>query len=506
MSDSPRQTRGTVYLVGAGPGDPALLTRRASELLSTVDVVAYDALITPAILTLVNPKAELLSVGYRGYGSSRLKHRMHPEVIDRALKGLNVVRLKSGDPWIFGRAGHECEELLENEIPFEVVPGITAALGAAAYAGFPLTHKDLSSDVVLTSGHDLRGEFHSNSDWNALARSAGTLAIYMAATKVRENCDRLMQMGRRPDTPAAIVAQGTQGRQRVITGTLTTLPDMVGVLDQKVPAVMMIGETIGLRDKFRWLERKPLHDLTLLLVRARQGHSKLAELMRGQGAELIEAPWITTHPLDQYSELDQAIHNLPRYHNVVFSCEGSVEHFMARLRMCGRDLRRLREVNFVTVGSAIVRQLEACGVTPDIVLTGHCLEAVTAQQSRLNCGKSLVVTSTRGRHKLHSFFETLQLAADFVDAYEYRVQFPNIPAPEVDFVLLPSSTSAALLLEGPWGETLRHRPMVALGPITQSTARDHGATQVYRTASDDIKAVLPLLCELKARTRDEAKP
>ncbi|MEO7161945.1 MAG: uroporphyrinogen-III C-methyltransferase, partial [Bdellovibrionia bacterium] len=239
-----------VYLVGAGPGDPGLLTLRAAELLRTVDVVAHDELISPSILGQVGPKVELISVGYRGYGSSKLGYRMHPLIIERALQGKTVVRLKSGDPLIFGRAVQECEELAEHGIPFEIVPGITSGMGAAAYSGIPLTHRSCASDVIITSGHDLRGGSQSNSNWDALGKSTGTILIYMAASKIRENCDRLIAAGRAANTPAAFIADASRASQRVVIGTLSNLSEEVGEVDKKIPALIVVGDVINQRSSF----------------------------------------------------------------------------------------------------------------------------------------------------------------------------------------------------------------------------------------------------------------
>ena len=248
---APPAQRGTVYLVGAGPGDPGLLTVRARELLASADVVAYDALVSPAILAQVRVGAELVPVGRR-HGGGATSYRLHPSVIPRAAAGLSVVRLKAGDPLIFGRGGEEADELRDAGIAFEIVPGVSAALGAAAYAGIPLTHRDHASDVTFVSGHDVVGDRRSLTDWASLARQTGTLVLFMGARTLATNLARLIAGGRAPGTPAAYIAAATTPGQHVIIGTLDSLPALAASADPTAPALVIIGDVVRLRDRLAW--------------------------------------------------------------------------------------------------------------------------------------------------------------------------------------------------------------------------------------------------------------
>ncbi len=488
---------GIVYLVGAGPGDPNLLTLRAEKLLKTTDVVAYDALISPGILSLIPPNTELIPVGYRGYGSSKLQYRMHPEVIRKAKEGKSIVRLKSGDPWIFGRATQECEELKENNIPYEVVPGITAATAAAAYAGFPLTHRELSSDVILSSGHDLIGEFQNNSDWNSLAKVSGTLVIYMAGTKIRENCERLIRMGRAASSQAAYISQATRGSQKVITGTLENLAEKVGPIISKVPALIIVGETIGFRKEYLWKETQRFHNISVLLVRSRPGPSRLAEILKKEGAELIETPWIESKPIPENIQLENAFKNLNTYSNIVFSCKEGVSYFLEEVSRFGKDIRDFKNIPFLAIGEAVAKELTTKGILPKAVLSGHCLEAVQAEKQILAKGKNLVVTHLKGRPKLSGFFQELGLDAEFLPVYTIETMFPNFEPPGVDYVILPSSSSADLLFKSPWGEAYKETPILVLGPVTEKTAKNYGAMAIHKTINDDILEIPKLLYSLR---------
>ncbi len=252
----PRDRRGFVSLVGAGPGDPKLLTLRAAELLETAEVVAYDQLVARAVLDRISPRAERIRVGHRAANGPRDDYRLHPAVRERARAGLHVVRLKQGDPFLFGRGGDEAQELALAGISFEVVPGVTAALGATAYAGIPLTHRDFASDVVLATGHDVEGGKPSRSDWSKIAAGAGTLVLFMAAQKLGANLARLVACGRPADTPAALISAGTMPEQQVVVGTLATLAERVAALDLAgPPALVVVGEVVRLREQLAWFER-----------------------------------------------------------------------------------------------------------------------------------------------------------------------------------------------------------------------------------------------------------
>jgi cob(I)alamin adenosyltransferase len=283
MMTEPR--RGTVYLVGAGPGDPGLLTLRGRDLLAAADVVAHDALVPPAILALARPGAEQIAVGRR-HGGGPTSYRLHPAVIARAAAGQIVIRLKAGDPLVFGRGGEEAEELAAAGIPFEIVPGVSAALGAAAYAGIPLTHRAHASDVTFASGHDADGSHPSHTDWAAIARGTGTLVLYMAGRALAANLARLVAGGRAPVTPAAYVAAATTPEQRVVTGTLATLAAEVAraALDPAAPALIIVGEVVALRDRLAWFApRAPAPALAPCEAAARDDRRGLVLVYTGHG-------------------------------------------------------------------------------------------------------------------------------------------------------------------------------------------------------------------------------
>jgi len=295
--------QGFVYLVGAGPGDPKLLTLRALELMRSAEVVAYDELVPPQILALVPAQAELLAVGRR-HGHGQTEYRLHPMALERARAGRIVVRLKSGDPLIFGRGAEEAEELAEAGIPFEIVPGVSAALGAAAYAGIPLTDRRYASQVTLATGHCAEGK---------VGNSRETLVLYMAAHRLAENLQRLIAQGRARSTPAAYVAAATTPEQQVISGTLADLAKRVASEHRSGPALVIVGDVVALRERIQWFERMPLKGRRVLVARARPGRSKIGSQLRALGAQVMESPSVSVKELDDYSALDLALVQLDRF-------------------------------------------------------------------------------------------------------------------------------------------------------------------------------------------------
>ena len=399
-----------VYLVGAGPGDPGLVTMRARALLAAADVVAHDALVRPAILALARLGAELLPVGRR-HGSGAASYRLHPAVIARAAAGQLVVRLKAGDPLIFGRGGEEAEELAEAGIPFEIVPGISAALGAAAYAGIPLTHRAHASDVTFASGHDVDGSHPTHTDWAQVARGTGTLVLFMAGKALAGNLARLVEGGRAPTTPAAYVIAATTPDQRVITGTLSTLAELVasaqagqpaqlpelgstaqarqlaqhadlgqsggaadpatpdpsahdnqrrrpGGVDDPAPGLVIIGDVVGLRHKLAWFAPGPLAGRRLLVGRARPGPSAIAAQLRALGAEVLEAPELEVAPLEDGSAaragLEAALARLPSC-AVVFGCAAGVDAVVAATTRGGHAIDRASVGPVIVSGESAAR-------------------------------------------------------------------------------------------------------------------------------------------------------
>jgi uroporphyrinogen III methyltransferase/synthase len=450
-------------------------------LLRAADVVAYDALVSPAILSLVRPEAELLPVGRR-HGTGETSYRLHPEVLARAKAGHTVVRLKAGDPLIFGRGGEEAEELAEAGIPCTIVPGISAALGAAAYAGIPLTHRLHASDVTFMSGHDVDGNRHSLTEWSRAATGKGTLVLFMAARKLSANLQRLIQAGRSTETPAAYVASATTPEQKVIVGTLATLPDKTRDVDLTIPALVIVGDVIGLRERIAWFERRPLAGRRLLVARARPGRSAIAAELRALGAEVLEIPEVEAVSLKGVSPINAALARLHEFRGIVFGCAAGVDAVVSHAPTL--------DVPVIAVGAAAGQALSRHGLTSAVCVRGACQEALGEHLVLFQKGSFLLVTSEDGRSNLRDALTKIGAEVETVAAYRYVYQMPSLPLPPIDLVVLPSSSAARTVLSADIGETLRGVPMAAIGPQTEEAARSCGAQNVFCAESDDPAALV----------------
>lgn len=483
MPTEPEPRTGMVYLVGAGPGDPGLLTVRALELLRAADVVAYDELVSQAILSLVRPEAELLSVGRR-HGEGAIGYRLHPEVLARVKAGRTVVRLKAGDPLIFGRGGEEAEELAEANIPCTIVPGISSALGAAAYAGIPLTHRLHSSDVTFLSGHDVEGS-QSLTDWSKAASGKGTLVLFMAARKLSANLQRLIQAGRSSETPAAYIASATTPEQNVLVGTLATLPEKIQHVDLAIPALVIVGDVVRLRERIAWFERRPLAGRRLLVARARPGPSAMADELRALGAEVLEIPEVEAVSLSGGSPIDEALARLHEFRGIVFGCAAGVDAVLSH----GPTL----DLPVIAVGAAAAQALSRHGIACAVSLRGACQEAVGEQSAFFQRGPFLLVTAEEGRPNLRHELTKIGAEVETVAAYRYVHRMPTSPLPPIDLVVLPSSSAARTVLSGDFGRALLGLPMAAIGPQTEAAARQCGAQSVVLAEEDSVASLVSLV-------------
>ncbi len=423
---------GRVALVGAGPGDPSLLTLRAAELLRAADVVAHDELISDAILAMVPARAELLAVGRRA-GQGETHYRLHPEVLSRALAGKLVVRLKAGDPMVFGRGGEEAEELAQAGIPFEIVPGVSAMLGAAASVGIPLTHRECSAQVVVSSGHRADGGLPPE------GAKGRTLTLYMASHRLEENLKSLQEAGWPSGTPAALVAAATTPREVIVEGTLASLAQRAraqGVPEAHDPALVFVGDVVALRSGIDWRGRLPLRGRQIVVARARTGGSLVASRLRGLGATVVELPHIDreVNPAMGAAALSRALQE----------CEvtllASSEAAEAWLSACDEATRPV-----IAIGHEVSTLLRSVGVNPKLVLRGACGDALSEARSLLLGARVLVPVTDRGRASLQQ--ELLALGANplFVEVARELRQDPARWPRQVDLVVLPASTAAQAL-------------------------------------------------------------
>lgn len=306
-------SKGKVYLVGAGPGDPGLLTLRGKEVLSRAQVVVYDALVHPRILGFIPEAARKIFRGSRGKAGSLSQSQINVLLVKLAKTGKTVVRLKGGDPFVFGRGAEEILELVKNNIPFEVVPGVTSAVAVPAYAGIPVTHRTLNSSFAVITGHEDPLKENTQVDWHHLAKDEGTLVFLMGLHSLAHLCDRLIGEGKDPRTPAAVIQKGTTSHQRMVKGTLQTLPGLVRKAQLEPPAALIVGKVVDLADSLQWFSKKPLLGLRVLVTRGRAPVNYLSEMLSEEGAEVIEVPTIEIKPLPLDGKGKKRLQNLGEY-------------------------------------------------------------------------------------------------------------------------------------------------------------------------------------------------
>jgi uroporphyrinogen III methyltransferase/synthase len=367
--------KGKVYLVGAGPGEPGLITQKGLDCLKEADVVIYDRLIDKQLLNSALPEAEKLYVGKSSSAHAKEQTEINRLLVEKAREGKVVVRLKGGDPFVLGRGGEEAEALAESKIPFEVVPGITSAVAVPAYAGIPLTHRRLASSFVVITGHEAQGK--STINWEKLATAVDTLVFLMGMKNLPQIVARLMEHGRSADTPVAVIKEGTTPEQETIIGRLEDIVAKTTEHHLTPPAVVVVGEVVGLRDKLRWFDNRPLFGRRVLVTRAHHQAGALSKLLSERGAEPIELPAIYIEQADS-RELDDAIAKLNSYHWLIFTSSNGVDAFFERLYDLKLDSRALGGLKIGAIGPATAKALEEKGITPDYVPEVYSSEGLIA--------------------------------------------------------------------------------------------------------------------------------
>jgi uroporphyrinogen III methyltransferase/synthase len=493
--------RGRVVLVGAGPGDPGLLTLRGREVLAEAEVVVYDALLGPRLLDFAPPEAERIDVGKRAGKPAPSQEEIHRILIDRAQKGRRVVRLKGGDPFVFGRGGEEALALAEAGIDFEVVPGVTAAVAAAAYAGIPLTHRKLASGVALVTGHEADDKSESALDWDALARWKGTLVFYMGVANFPTIAANLIAHGLGAETPAAVIHWGTTPRQKVVMGTLRALPEAAAAADLKPPALIVIGAVVALRDRLKWFEKRPLLGRRIVVTRARPQASGLAARLEALGAETISSPAIRIEPPDDPAPLREAVRSaaafdLPhrggqaagRHGWIVFTSPNGVEAFFAAMKAEGLDARALggagRQV--AAIGPATAARLAAFGIRADLepeTFTSAALAEALAARQDLRGVPILLLRADIAPKDLGEALAARGAAVHEVTAYRTVADLASREAAralldrgEADWITFTSSSTVKYFLEAVGAPRIRSSGarIASIGQVTSAAVREAG--------------------------------
>jgi uroporphyrinogen III methyltransferase/synthase len=468
-----------VYLVGAGPGDPGLITWKGRNLLAVADAVLYDHLANEHLLDLTPPGCERIYVGKKKSVHAFAQEEICAMLIERARRGLTVVRLKGGDPFIFGRGGEEAEALADAGVEFEVVPGVTSPLGIAAYSGVPLTHRDHTKVVTFVTGHDAGGI-----DWDRVGRSE-TLVIFMGLMSIREITREIMARGRSGATPAIAVRWGTRPGQETVTATLADLADKIEAAKMKPPATVIIGEVVGLHGKLNWYERLPLFGQKIVVTRAPGQAAEFSEQLRTLGADVAELPTISIQPPADPGPLDAAIQRLASYDWLIFTSANGVRFFLDHLDRSTADLRSLR-ARICAIGPATRAAVESLHLKVDLMPAEYVAEGVIAAFATQDLAgeRILLPRAAIARDLIPVELSKLGAQVDVVEAYRNVV--PDGAAARAreifsadhkpDWITFTSSSTVKNFLEVAGVEALSGVKIASIGPITSATIREYGLT------------------------------
>lgn len=497
-----------VYLVGAGPGDPGLITVKGLECIKKADVIVYDRLAGVRLLDQARPGAELIYVG-----KSPERHAMRQEEInillaEKALEGKVVTRLKGGDPFVFGRGGEEAEVLAGKGIPFEIVPGVTSAVAVPAYAGIPVTHRGVTSSLAIITGNEDPAKEDSDINWQGIASGYGTLVFLMGMGNLPAISRKLIEHGREATTPVALIRWGTRPEQRTLVGTLDDIADKAARENFSNPAVIVVGEVVGLRDRLKWFENKPLFGRRVLVTRSREQASALSSAIEELGGEPLEFPTISiAAPLD-YAPMDRAIANTDHYSWIIFTSVNGVKSFFKRMFELGRDIRDLKDINLCAIGPKTREELESYGLKVDYVPGEYrAEEIVEGLKDRLKTGESVLLPRADiARKVLPEALAGLGARVEEVVAYRTVEGGGNagqirdlLREGAIHIVTFTSSSTvrnfARLLGETELPGLLKGVTVACIGPITSETARGLGISVHIEASVYTIEGLVGAIVE-----------
>ena len=508
MRNQENVTRGTVYLVGAGPGDAGLLTMRAAELIAHADLVALDALVSNDIAALIPKTTQVVYVGKRASAHALPQDQINQLLVDEARKGKNVVRLKGGDPFVFGRGGEEAEELAAAGVQFEIVPGISSAIAGPGYAGIPVTHRAYATSVTLVTAHEADSG-STGIKWPALAQLDGTIVFMMGFANLPSIVQKLIEHGMPADRGCAVISKGTRHDQRTVAGTLRTIEAAVNAARLETPALIVVGDVVRLHDTINWFESKPLFGKRVVVTRAREQASELKRLLEDAGAQVLQFPTIEIAPPESWESLDRVISS--RYDWLVFTSTNGVRAFFERLYAAGRDARSLAEMKVAAVGQSTADDLRARGINPDLVperfISTELLPLLAADQHGV---RTAVIRAEEGRDELidelrrrggevHLGVAYRTIAADY-DLDELRAL---IAAGSIDAVTFTSASTVdhffGKLTAAERTAVLDQAVIASIGETTSAAIRKYGKSPDVVAANATIPALRDALVAALAR-------
>lgn len=477
--------KGKVYLTGSGPGDEKLLTLKAVEVLARCDVVVYDYLANNIDLDKYAPQAEKIYVGKRSHHHILEQNNINDLLIKLAKEGKNVVRLKGGDPFIFGRGGEEAMELVEAGVDYEVVPGVSSVYAVPAYAGIPVTQRGYTSSLAVVTGHEKATQPDSDIDWQSLAKVFGTVVFIMGVKNLPKIVDKLLKYGKESKTPIALIRWGTTARQYVLTGMLEDIVEKVSLTKFKPPAIIVVGEVVALREQLKWFEKKPLFGKTVVITRSSKQSSKLTQALGELGANIIEIPTIKVMPPDSYEKMDKAIERqIPdQYYDwLIFTSANGVFQFADRLKQKKVDFRIFKGVKIAAIGSSTAASLSSLGVQADLIPKEYKGEGLVEALGNVKRLKILIPRAKVAREVLPEELKKAGAEVDVVDAYQTVVDAQsakNAPslnghADIITFTSASTVTNFLKILGNRKEQFLGGVKIAAIGPITAEAAKKKG--------------------------------
>ena len=494
---------GRVYLVGAGPGDLGLVTLRAKECIENADVIVYDHLANPELLRWARDDAEIIYAG-KEPGESRTQQEINTLLIDKAREGKQVVRLKGGDPFVFGRGAEEAEAIAEAGIPFEIVPGITSATAGPAYAGIPMTHRKHNSHVTFFTGHEDPAKQGNAVDYAALAKLGGTQVMLMGVERLGAITNEMLKQGVRADLPVALVRSATTGQQETLTGTLSDIAQKAVASDFKAPAVAVFGEVVALRHNLNWYEKRPLLGKRILVTRIRKQASVLSNKLRALGAHVIELPTIRIEPPSDLREFAELVQDAHVYDWIVFTSANGVEAFFDIFFKLYYDAREIGAVRIAAIGPATAQRVKDFHLHVDLQPDEFVAEAVVKEFEKQGSIENLRILLVRAEKTRDTLPKELSALGAIVDkAFAYRTvpetrdtsgARRQLAQDGADLITFTSSSTVEnfLALGLPWPKGMR---IASIGPITSKTARDHGLTVDVEARRHDIDGLAQAIRE-----------
>lgn len=504
---------GTVYLVGAGPGDAGLLTLRGAELLKRADLVVYDALVNPELLRLAPSTAEKLYAGKRSRDHAIPQEDLNQLLVRQAQAGKTVVRLKGGDPYVFGRGGEEALELQEAGVPFEVVPGISSVVAAPMYAGIPVTHREFCSSYHVFTGHEDPTKPHSSLDWEQIAKLQGTRVLLMAVERIGVITEALMAHGAAPETPVGMVRWGTTGRQETLVGTLATIAGLVAKHNFQAPAVTVIGGVVSLRDQLNWFENRPLFGTRIVVTRTRTQASQLSARLLERGADVSEIPTIRIEPPSEKMALTEAIVGIHEYDWILFTSPNGVIHFFDYFFKAYRDIRSLGRLKIAAVGPATAAKLTEMHLEIDAMPSKFVASAICSAMKQVESLENLRCLLVRAEVANADLPKQLEDAGAIVDDVPIYRTVPETEDPDgaaaallsegADWITFTSSSTVTSFQDrfdlGALRRKFPEMRLASIGPETTKALQDLGLEPDIEARQHTIDGLVDALVQVHAR-------